>query len=112
MLVFVAFAFIIMSFKTLPLRRLLSPRSRPANSNLYARRAFSTTPACDATWGFIGLGQMGMFFISLVVYDLLLTSFHTLSRLPNGSKPTVKDSRRRHARDLRREPEHDREVPR
>ncbi|OJD27971.1 3-hydroxyisobutyrate dehydrogenase [Blastomyces percursus] len=39
-----------------PLRRLLaSPYTTPHAS----RRAFSTTLSRDATWGFIGLGQMG-----------------------------------------------------
>lgn len=63
-LVSVVFSFIIMSFKALPLRRLLSSRSLPASSCLSAKRAFSTTPARDATWGFVGLGQMGMLFIN------------------------------------------------
>ncbi|KAK2745365.1 hypothetical protein FQN55_006271 [Onygenales sp. PD_40] len=38
-----------------PLRRLLPP----ASSARSCRRAFSTTLSRDATWGFIGLGQMG-----------------------------------------------------
>ncbi|EGE82172.2 3-hydroxyisobutyrate dehydrogenase [Blastomyces dermatitidis ATCC 18188] len=39
-----------------PLRRLLAP---PFTTPHASRRAFSTTLSRDATWGFIGLGQMG-----------------------------------------------------
>lgn len=43
--------------RSLPLRRLSMPAPALCRSS---RRAFSTTLQRDATWGFIGLGNMGM----------------------------------------------------
>lgn len=49
-------------------------------------RAFSTTPSRDASWGFIGLGQMGMLCCCAVLSSLFANGWFLffLSRRPHG----------------------------
>lgn len=57
---------------SLPLRRMTVSNSLPSTFRFsqISSRAFSTTLHRDATWGFIGLGQMGMSSSSVSVFRL------------------------------------------
>lgn len=57
------------------LRRATVPKSAPAVPRVsqlaFLPRGFATSRRLDDTWGFVGLGQMGMFILSSFLNDLL-----------------------------------------